>query len=57
MGKMGYVIDGDKYWQFLKLLQVDIYGGAPAENFKELLKVIQGKMEGKEQMEVSLDRC
>lgn len=54
---MGYVIDGDKYWQFLKLLQVDIYGGAPAENFKELLKVIQGKMEGKEQMEVSLDRC
>lgn len=48
MNKMGYVIDGDKYQQFLKLLEVDIYGGAPAENLKELLKVIEGKMEGKE---------
>jgi hypothetical protein len=40
MNNLGYNIRHEKYVDFLSLLEVDIYGGAPCENLKKIISII-----------------
>jgi hypothetical protein len=40
---LGYNITSEYHREFLRLLEVDIYGGTPSQNLKEVLTVIEGK--------------